>query len=251
MTDTVSVCALASHGRIWVSPPSLLGRWNNAVSCYVTVSTTPQTFENSKGRDASTQERNSQGEDPRTLVENSKGGNVSTHQQKARERTRDPLKHQLKGGGFRKKRKQKTWKRKRKKKKEIVKHRRNLWWTEAQSTICTNSEGCSSKNEALLEAVLKKTRTTKPPWLIACDAWARKISKKTLWFRKDKMHVIAPGRVSTCRSKKTKGEWVEKVYDYACSSLFGKKFRHEGDRRFRIKATQSGHLCSRKRKGQT
>ena len=38
------------------------------------------------------------------------------------------------------------------------------------------------------------------------------------------MHVIAPAGVSTCRSKKTKEEWVEKVYDYvvACSSLKGR-----------------------------
>ena len=33
-----------------------------------------------------------------------------------------------------------------------------------------HSEGWSSRNEALQEAVLKRTRTTKHPWLIACDA---------------------------------------------------------------------------------
>ena len=33
-----------------------------------------------------------------------------------------------------------------------------------------HSEEWSSRNEALLEAVLKRTRTTKHPWLIACDA---------------------------------------------------------------------------------
>ena len=33
-----------------------------------------------------------------------------------------------------------------------------------------HSEGWSSRNEALLEAVLKRARTTKHPWLIACDA---------------------------------------------------------------------------------
>ena len=33
-----------------------------------------------------------------------------------------------------------------------------------------HSEGWSSRNEALLEAVLKRTRTTKHPWLMACDA---------------------------------------------------------------------------------
>ena len=48
--------------------------------------------------------------------------------------------------------------------------------------------------------------------------------EKSLWFRKDQMHVIAPEGVSTCRSKNAKGEWVEKVYDYviACSGLKGK-----------------------------
>ena len=48
--------------------------------------------------------------------------------------------------------------------------------------------------------------------------------EKSLWFRKDQMHVIAPEGASTCRSKSAKGEWVEKVYDYviACNSLKGK-----------------------------
>ena len=47
------------------------------------------------------------------------------------------------------------------------------------------------------------------------------------------MHVKAQEGVSTCRSKNVKGEWVEKVYDYAmaCSSLEG-KIRHESERRF-------------------
>ena len=38
------------------------------------------------------------------------------------------------------------------------------------------------------------------------------------------MHVVAPERASTCRSKSVKGECVEKVYDYviACNSLEGK-----------------------------
>ena len=48
--------------------------------------------------------------------------------------------------------------------------------------------------------------------------------EKSLWFRKDQMHVIAPEGVSTCRSKNVKGERVEKVYDnvIACSSLKGR-----------------------------
>ena len=33
-----------------------------------------------------------------------------------------------------------------------------------------HTEGWSPRNEAILEAVLKRARTTKHPWLIACDA---------------------------------------------------------------------------------
>ena len=48
------------------------------------------------------------------------------------------------------------------------------------------------------------------------------------------MRVIAPGGVSTCRSKNAKEEWEEKVYDkvIACSSPRGEIFRLEEDRRF-------------------
>ena len=88
-----------------------------------------------------------------------------------------------------------------------------------------HTEGWSPRNEAILEAVLKSARTTKHPWLTACDANVTpKDFEKSFWFRKDQMHVIAPEGVSTCRSKKCKGEWVEKVYDYviACNSQKGK-----------------------------
>ena len=98
-----------------------------------------------------------------------------------------------------------------------------------------HSEGWTSRNEALLEAVLKRTRTTKYPWLIACDANMRPEDfEKSLWFGKHQMHVIAPEGLSTCRSNNANGERVEKVYDYviACSSLKGQNFRHDGDRRF-------------------
>ena len=38
------------------------------------------------------------------------------------------------------------------------------------------------------------------------------------------MHVFAPEKASTCRSKSAKGEWIEKVCDnvIACNSLKGK-----------------------------
>ena len=66
-----------------------------------------------------------------------------------------------------------------------------------------HSEGWTPRNEALLEAVLKRTRTTKHPWLMACDAnMSPEDFEKNFWFRKDQMHVIAPEGVSTCWSKK-------------------------------------------------
>ena len=73
--------------------------------------------------------------------------------------------------------------------------------------------------------------------------------KKSLWFQKDQMHVIAPGRVSTCRSKNAKGEWVEKVYDYviACNSLKRKDFTDECGGSFRIEASQGGYFCEERR----
>ena len=70
-----------------------------------------------------------------------------------------------------------------------------------------HSEGWSSRSEALLEAVLIRTRTTKHPWLIACGAnTSPEDFEKSLWFWRDQMHVIAPAGVSTCRSKKCQKE---------------------------------------------
>ena len=53
---------------------------------------------------------------------------------------------------------------------------------------------------------LKRTRTTKHPWLIACSA--RDGTRRSV----------------NVRSRSAKGEWVEKVYDYvkACGSLEGR-----------------------------
>ena len=88
-----------------------------------------------------------------------------------------------------------------------------------------HSEGWLSRNEGLLEAVLKRTRTTKHPWLIVCDANMRQEdSEISLWFRIEQMYVMAPEGVSTCRSRSAKGDWVEKVYDnvIACSSPEGR-----------------------------
>ena len=73
----------------------------------------------------------------------------------------------------------------------------------------------------MLEAVLKRVRVARHPWLVACDANMSPVDfEKSLWFQKNRMHVVAPEKASTCRSKGTKGEWIEKVYDYviACNS---------------------------------
>ena len=60
-----------------------------------------------------------------------------------------------------------------------------------------------------LEAVLKRARATKHPWLVACDDNMSPVDfEQSLWFRKDRIHVIAPDGVPTCRSKNAKGEWV-------------------------------------------
>ena len=50
-------------------------------------------------------------------------------------RIREPQKHQLKGGGFRKSEKERSGKRKKRKKRQKVKHRRNLWWTKRKEQI--------------------------------------------------------------------------------------------------------------------
>ena len=52
------------------------------------------------------------------------------------------------------------------------------------------------RNEALLEAVLKRARITKHPWPVACVANMSPVDfVKRLWFRKDQMHVVAPEKL--------------------------------------------------------
>ena len=87
-----------------------------------------------------------------------------------------------------------------------------------------HSESWTPRNEALLEAVRKHARTTRHPWLIACDAnMCLEDVVKDLWFQRNLMHVVALKEASTCRSKVSKGEWVERTYDYviACGILKG------------------------------
>ena len=87
------------------------------------------------------------------------------------------------------------------------------------SVFFWHSEGWTPRNEALLGAVLEQAKTTRHPWLIACDAnMCPEDFEKSLWFQREQMHVVAPKEASTCRSKSPKGEWIERTYDYAIAS---------------------------------
>ena len=61
-----------------------------------------------------------------------------------------------------------------------------------------------------------RARVTRHSWLVACDAATSsvEIHKKVSGFRRNQMHVVAPEKASTCRSKGAKEEWIDKVYDY-------------------------------------
>ena len=51
-----------------------------------------------------------------------------------------------------------------------------------------HSEGWTPRNEALLQAELKQARTTRHPWLIACDAnMCPEDFEKSLWFQRETM----------------------------------------------------------------
>ena len=76
---------------------------------------------------------------------------------------------------------------------------------------------------AMLEAVLTRARTTRHPWLSACDAnMCPEDFEKSLWFQREQMHVVAPKEASTC-------ERIERIYDYviASGSLKGKSSQME------------------------
>ena len=82
--------------------------------------------------------------------------------------------------------------------------------------------GWTQRNEALFEAVVRHANVTRHPWLAACDAnMCPEEFEKSLWFHRELMHVVAPKEASTCRSKDSKGEWIERTHDYvfACHSL--------------------------------
>ena len=79
-----------------------------------------------------------------------------------------------------------------------------------------HSEGRTPRNEALLEAVPKRARVTRHPWMMARDAnMSPVVLENSLWFQRNWMHLVALESASTCRSKGTKRERIEKVYDFS------------------------------------
>ena len=59
-----------------------------------------------------------------------------------------------------------------------------------------HSEGWTPRSEALLEALVKQAKTNRHPWLAACDAnMCPEDFEKSLWFRGEWMHVVAPNGV--------------------------------------------------------
>ena len=65
------------------------------------------------------------------------------------------------------------------------------------------------------------------------------------------MHVAAAEKACTCRSKGTKSEWIEKVYDYvlACNRLKGKISQMEVVEDFVSRPHKAVFFCGWQRKG--
>ena len=69
--------------------------------------------------------------------------------------------------------------------------------------IFWQSQGWSPRTDVLLEKVVKQAKTTKHPWLIACDANMNATNiEKRVWSQSKHMLIEAPAEeVSTCRSR--------------------------------------------------
>ena len=70
---------------------------------------------------------------------------------------------------------------------------------------------------------MRQAKVTRHPWLVACGAnMCLADSEKSLWFQRELMHVV-PKEASTCRSKDSKGERIERTCDcvIACHSIRG------------------------------
>ena len=67
---------------------------------------------------------------------------------------------------------------------------------------------------------MKEARTSRHPWLVACDANMNRTNfKKSLWYKRKHMFIEAPGEgLSTCRSKGPNDEFIERTYDCVIAS---------------------------------
>ena len=91
-----------------------------------------------------------------------------------------------------------------------------------------HSKGWTSRNEALLEAFLKRARTTKHPWLIACD-----VREKPLVSERSSARDSTRRSVTVWIEKKPKEDgWRRYMIMHSLQKLERENFRHEGDRRF-------------------
>ena len=74
--------------------------------------------------------------------------------------------------------------------------------------------------------LVKQARSTRRPWLVACDVNMDPDGfRKSLWLKEECVSIEAPEQgISTSRSKCSKGEAIERTYDYviASRSLQGK-----------------------------
>ena len=96
-----------------------------------------------------------------------------------------------------------------------------------RSFLCTAGTQKDGPRETrpCFEAVVKRARAIRRPWLNARDAnLSPEDFEKSMWFQSMQMVTEAPKEASTCRSKGPDSEFIERAYDYvtASQSLKGK-----------------------------
>ena len=87
-----------------------------------------------------------------------------------------------------------------------------------------HSDGWTTRNEALLEAVVKQAQTTRHPWLVPGDAqYACGRRREEPVVSKESDACSGSGRSVHMQVKSAQGEWIERTKDYviACLSLRG------------------------------
>ena len=75
-----------------------------------------------------------------------------------------------------------------------------------------HSEGWTRRKRSSAGGSVEASQVTGHSWLVACDAtMSPVVFEKSLLCQRIWMHVVAPEKASTCKSKGVKGEWIEKV----------------------------------------